>query len=294
MEVTPKLFLTSMSGPSQVENMTEMIEPLLPYIDGVIWCLNDCPKEDAGARYLESVKGAGEIIYRGPMNGRHWFAMNETLFTKKTEEGDLLLWTDPLERPMAPFVSRIKSEIYPMMVEADVSVIYYYGKSYLFRYYETLQYSQTPHWVLAGYPGRAVEWSAIEPNEDLVRKNMRPLKRTDKYHFIYHYLFYFLYPAGSNSCALGLDQWPPGDRNQQFAEREARRLEFRRELKKRGIPLTVDAVKTLLAGPLDDTLKDYLLHEKVLSDSWHHIHGRSHLINDTHDPRQAVPIDPYL
>jgi hypothetical protein len=55
MSNTPRLFLTSMSSEISAQNPVEMIEPILPHLDGIIWVLNDVPVDAPGARYLESV-----------------------------------------------------------------------------------------------------------------------------------------------------------------------------------------------------------------------------------------------
>lgn len=289
-----KLWLTSMSGPDQIENIKEIVEPIAHLLDGIIWVFNDTFITDPGSMYLQGLNLKTKVIHRDWPTGRHHHSMNETLFTGLIEEEDLVLFCDPLERPMPPFVGRIKEELLPLMQESETSVIYYYGKPFLFRYFETLEYRLSPHWTLTGYPGRAVEWANIEPNEDLVRKNMRPIKRTDKFHWVGHFAKYFLYPAGSNSVALGLDHFPPGDRNQQFIERETKRLEFRRLMKRRGFEVTMVGLKKMLEGPLDEELKGYLRGEKILSDYWHFLNGRGSLLKDSHRPADAIPIDEFI
>ena len=288
---SPRLFLTCMSGGPSAENAIEMIEPLTDLIDGIIWVLHDTPTDSPVARYLESVKGAGRVIHRS-WPARHWHSMNETLFTGLIEEGDYVIQTDDLERPAASFLKRVKTEIGPMMVESGTDVLFYFGKPFLLLYYETLQYHNSPHWSLHGYPGRAIEWSGIQPNEREVRFNMRPEKRKDQpKHWLYHYSKYYVsYPAGSNTCALGLDHFPPGDRNSQFIEREARRLHFRRLMKKRGFPLNNDGLKALLSQPLDAEVRGFLAAEKILSDYYHYAILGDDTVVDSHNPAHAKPI----
>jgi hypothetical protein len=287
----PRLWLTSMSSDLSEENARETIEPILPWLDGVVYVQNNVSREAPSSIYLESVKGDGKIIYRDGPVVRHSHIMNETLFTDLIQEGEFCIWADPLERPDARFISRVKHEVIPMMNEADLDVLFYYGKAYLFRYRETLEYRNTPHWTLTGWNGRAIEWSTIEPDEGKVRLNVRPFKRTDKHHFVLHYARYYVsYPAGSNTCALGLEQHPGGATQEVFARREGMRLAFRKEMKRRGVPLTVGGLKTLLTGPLDDTLKAYLRGEKILSDAYHLFHGRTDGIKDNHNPADALPI----
>lgn len=293
MNKEPRLFLTSMSSESDSENYVEMLEPLLPFLSGVIWSLCDVSPSSPAARYLESVKGEGKIIHRPWCPGRHFVPMNDTLWSGRMEEGDFFIQNDLLERPKPEFVSRIKSGIVPMMREADVGAIYFYGKAFLVKFNETLEYAGSPHWFLKNTEGRVIEWSAIEPDEKKVRENVRSLKRNSSNHsWTTHYASYWLYPQGSNHALLGLEK-RPGDLSQNFNEREARRLEFRKELRKRGFPMTLDGLKALLTAPLDETLKRHLREEKTLSDVYHFWHGREHLLKDTHLPSDAVSIDEY-
>lgn len=291
MSASPRLFLTSMSSDRSAENAVEMIEPLLPYIDGVIWVLNDVAFHDPSARYLETVKGAGRIIHR-TFIPRHSHLMNETLFTGLIEEGDYVLFCDALERPGAPFVKRIKSEIGPLMVEAQRPVLFYYGKPYLFIYSETLEYRQSPHWSLTGWHGEPFDWAQMEPNERDVRLNVRPEKRAHlPYHWVGHMLRYWVsFPAGSNSAALGMDHFPPGDRNVQFAERETRRLQFRQMMRARGFPLTVEGFVALCRTGLDEELKAHLRAEKTLSDGFHYLVNGNGAVKSSHKPSDALPI----
>lgn len=291
MVTEPRLFLTSMSSDISAANAVEIIEPIIQYLDGVIWVLNDVSLDCTNARYLESVKKGGKIIHRFWPDYRHFQAMNDTLFTGLIQEGDFVCWVDPLERATVPFISRVKSEIGPMMNESDTDVIFGWGKPYLFRYRETLEYRNSPHWSLSGWNGRAIEWSKIEPDETKVRFNTRPLKRTDKLNWVTHYLRYYVaYPAGSNTCALGLEQFPGGATQENFARREGQRLEFRRELRRRGIPLTVEGVKAMMMAPMDDTLRAYVRGDKVLSDAYWLFHGRGAELHDNHKPSDALPI----
>lgn len=289
----PRLFLTSMCGPGNVDNMVEMIEPLLPYLDGIIWVLNDVPVDDPGARYLETVKGAGRVIHRGPLGGRHWHAMNDTLYCGVMEEGDLFMWTDCLELPRVPFVSTIKTEMVALMEDADLDVIAYYGKPFLMRYRETLEYRNSPHWSLHGWNERGIEWSNKEPDESKVRLNTRPLKRKERNHWVGHYLRYLVsYPAGCNHAALGIEQYlKPGETPQAaFQRRDANRLAFRRYMKEQGYPLTVEGFCDMCLGSLDDTLKGWLRSDKAFSDGYHWLVLGNEAVKDTHNPVDAIPI----
>lgn len=286
---TSRLFLTSMSGVPSSENPTEMIEPIYNLIDGVIWVLNDVPVDAPSARYLESVKGEGKIIHRCWSRGRHHHAMNDSLYCGPMEEGDFYLYCDDLERPAREFVSRIKIEIIPMMNKADVDVLFYFGKAYLVRYKETLEYRNSPHWSLHGWNGHGIEWNTIEPNERLVRLNVRPEKRKDKWHFVKHYLGYWLYPAGSNHAMLGLDKVQ--DAQKTFQNRETQRLMFVRLLKDLNIQRNADAVIQYMRGKMDPRFIAFVEKDKVLNDAYrYYILGRCDFL-DNHDWEDLVKVE---
>ena len=289
MDNSPRLFLTSMCGPDNAGNIIEMVDPLRQWLDGIIWVLHDCPILDAGSLWLESAKKQGLIIHRPWPRGRHFHSMNDTLYCGPMEEGDFFIWTDVLEHPRPEFVSRIKTDIIPALNRDNIDVVVYYGKPFLIRYRETLEYRGSPHWQLIGTNGRAIEWSQVEPDESKVRQNMRPVKRTDKMHWVTHYLKYMIeYPAGSNHALLGLSDF--GDPNVLFPPREQNRLEFRREIKQRGYPVTVEGFKAMCKGPLDDTLVRYLNSDKVFSDAYNYlILGRTDVVH-SHDPNKAIPV----
>lgn len=286
----PRLFLTSMCGPSNEAHIRAMIDPIVEWLDGIVWVLNDCPATDGGAQYLETVKGLGKVVHRPWPAGRHWAAMNDTLYTGLIEDGDLVIWTDLLEQPAAAFVSRIKGEIRHFMDAASIDCLFYYGKAFLFRYHEQLEYRNSPHWSLHGLRN-PMEWSKIEPDETKVRNNVRPLVRTDPLGWVVHYAKYWLYPAGSNHALLGIEKQGPDIRGN-FAKREAQRLAFRQEVRKRGFPLTVDGMKALLTDPnqLDFVLKSYINGDKTINDAYRLWALGDTTMVDTHDPKDMKPI----
>ena len=240
-----------------------MIEPLVPYINGVVATFHT--PLDGGWNYLMSVVGEGKIILRNFVY-RHHVSMNETLFAGIIQEGDLVIWTDPLERPNPDFIHALRGPVGEFMKNNGLKVLSYYGKAFIFEYNEHMEYKGSPHWYLTGFdPKTAAEISSIWPNEQDVRLNVRPLKRTDPFEWVEHYLRYWLYPAGANSALLGLEK--QGDPQALFPVRETRRLEFRREMRRRGFPLTIQGVHDMMVQiPLDAVLKEHINAEKVLQD----------------------------
>lgn len=281
------LFLTLMTSAGNEENLRELVDPLLPYIDGIIAVVHRPCGGDNGLVYLEEHKGAGKIIVRDWVQ-RHDFSQNETLYAGVIQEGDLFIITDTLERPAAQFISRCKGDLNTFMIEHDLDCLVYYGKPFIVRYNEAMHYQGSPHWGLRGIRS-AVELSHMYPDEGKVRLNVRPFKRPDPLGWVEHYVKYWLYPPGSNHAALGIEKWG-GDLNQAFAKREGQRLAFRAEMRKRGVPLTVEGLKVLLMGPLDEALKGHLRVEKTLSDAYWFWRGRGAELKDTHKPSDALPI----
>lgn len=290
-ESQPRLWLTSMSNGGSLDNIREMIDPITQYLDGIVWVMHDANDADAGSVYLAGLNSPSLtvcVIHRH-YTQRNFHSMNETLFAGLIAENDYVIWTDALERPMPAFVSRIKGEIAPQMESQGIDALAYYGKIYLFRYNETMQYHQSPHWFMTGYR-RVAEYSQVEPDETKVRFNARPIKRGgDPYHWVRHYLYYHLFPAGSNSALLGLDTY--GDPQTLFIPREARRLEFRREVLRRGYPLTVDGVREMLKNPLDTTLKSHINGDKVISDFYRYEILGDKTVAHSHDPKEMKRIE---
>jgi len=287
MATQPKLWLVGMTAAGNEENLREMISPIVEWLDGVIFTFHNPVNGDKGAEYLESVKGDGKVIYRDWV-WRHDYSANETLFAGLIQEGDLVITCDTLERPAAKFVSGIKGHIVALMDAAGLDCLYYYGKAFVFRYNESMRFAGSPHWGLRGVTN-GIEISDVYPDEREVRLNVRPQKRPSKFHFVGHYLGYYVsYPPGSNHCLLGLEK--NGDPAQLFGPRETRRLEFRRLLREKGIPLTVDGVKGLMQKELDTDIKTFFNSEKILNDAYRHFRlGREDFADD-HDWKNMISI----
>lgn len=285
----PKVWLTLMTSTGNEENLRELIDPLIPYIDGVVAVMHNPCEGDLGLAYLEKVKGGGEIIIRDWVQ-RHDVSASETLYAGVIQEGDLFIIVDTLERAIPSFIARCRDGLNDFMYAQKLDCLVYYGKPYIVRYNEGMHYRGSPHWSLQGVKN-AVELSSMYPDERDVRLNVRPIKRKDEpLHWVGHFSKYWLYPEGSNHAAMGLDHWPLGDRNTQFIQREGRRLAFRRLMRERGYPLNMGGLKAMLTAPLDDILKEHLNAEKVLSDIYWFWHGRSAELRDSHRPADAIPI----
>lgn len=269
-----------MTSSGNEDNLRAMIEPVAPLFDGVIATFHY--PTDAGASYLESRAGAGQIIYANWCQ-RHGYSMTHLLWQGPMRDGDHFVYLDSMERVSRTFCEGRLRDLVIMMCETDTAMVANFGKGFLFRFNEQLRFEGSPHWYATNLDGRAINIELDKGSFWNVRDQHRaPLQ------WVEHYAKYWLYPAGSNHALLGLEK--QGDPNVLFPQREARRLAFRREMVARGFPLTTDGLKQLFTTPLDMTLKMHLRDEKTLSDYWHWLHGNGHLLKDTHLPSDALPI----
>ncbi len=61
-------------------------------------------------------------------------------------------------------------------------------------------------------------------------------------------------------------------------------------MRQRGYLLTVDGLKAMLTGPLDEEVRTHLRAEKTLSDAYWLWRDRGPDLKDTHLPSDAIPI----
>ncbi len=273
---------------SEEENLKELISPIAEFFHGIIVVVHDASLDDLGIKYLESVKGEGEIIQRKFVY-RHDVSMNEALFCGKIQNGDLVCYCDSLERIAPRFASVIGTEVDDFMKQVGADVLFFFGKPLVFRYNEYMKYVGSPHWGLSG-ASKGFELNQIYKNEKDVRLNVRPIKRTDPFNWVSHYLRYYVaYPAGSNVVLLGLDTY--GDPQTLFPPRETNRLVFREELRKRGVGLTVDDVVVHWKAGLDNAMKDYINSDIVLNNAYRYFVRGDKTVVHSHDPKYIVKID---
>jgi hypothetical protein len=256
-----KIWLVFMTGPGKEQDLRELCEPILPYIHGIVAVFHT--PSDAGATYLESVKGAGEIIYT-KFCRRHSFSRNHYLWSGPIKEGDWCLQLDDLERTPSSFVSRV-SDLIQQFEGNGINTAFYFNKPFIYQYHDSLEFVGSPHEGLHRHDGqmRAVELSNYYPTETEIRYSIRHLKRPDPYHWVGHYAKYMLYPQ-SNHGLLGLAD--RGDPSVLYPIRERNRQVFLSEMRARGHPTTVDGLNALFAEPLDDKLRLLINLDKVWQD----------------------------
>lgn len=278
---TPRIFLCGITSVGNEANLRALIEPVSEHFTGLQWTFH-YPK-DEGADYLESRVGDGRIVY-AHFCQRHGYSQTHYLWQGTMQEGDYFVQLDTLERISPQFCYEKLPGFIALMQETGVAMVANYGKGFIFRYNEQLRFEGSPHWYPAGLDGQSINVE-LSKNEFW---NVRGEQRPDPFQFVEHYLKYYLYPAGSNHSLLGLEK--NGNPQELFPVCESRRLDFRRLLRKRGIPLTVDGVKAMMAAGLDEDAKAFFRAEKILNDAYRYFRlGRSDF-RDDHDWKDMIEI----
>lgn len=278
----PRVFLCGITSAGNEANLRALVEPVNEHLDGLQFTFHY--PTDAGADYLESRKGAGRVVY-AHFGQRHGYSMTHYLWQGTMQDGDYFLQLDSAERVSTAFMTDKLPGFIDLMEETRVAMVANYGKGFLFRFNEQLEFRGSPHWYATKLDGNGI-------NVELEKRhfwNVRHEQRGE-FQWVTHYLGYMLYPAGSNHALLGLDTY--GNPQELFGPREEKRLAFRREMRRRGFALTVDGFKAMCSDPaqMDVTLKGLLAGDKVWSDAYHHlVCGRTDVIH-SHRPADALPI----
>lgn len=264
-----RLFLTLVCGPGSLEDLRELWEPIQQYFDGLT-CVFHGGYHDPEVAYLDAVRGEGRVILL-PYVGRHDMSRNVALHSGVIQPGDWVMQCDTLERLNPDFIRDYVVRLAQTSLPAEqVNTYFYYGKPFLFQYHESLRYMGTPHEGLRRDDGQmhAMELNPQWPDESKVRLNVRPIKRTDPYHWVGHYVRYYLAtPWGSNHCLLGNEH--RGDPMKLYQEREALRIEVREYLRGLGVPLNEGGLrKVLTSNPMPDKLREYVNKERILNDAY--------------------------
>lgn len=275
-----RLFLSTITSSGNEDNLRAMIEPVAPLFDGVIATFHY--PTDAGATYLESRAGAGRIVY-AHFSQRHGYSMQHILWQGPMRDGDKFVFLDSMERVSRTFCETRLRDLLSLMDETNTAMVANYGKGFLFRFNEQLRFEGSPHWYVQNLDGQAINMELDKSEFWNVRGEAR-----DKWQWVEHYLKYYLYPAGSNHCLLGLEK--NGDPAKLFPPREARRLAFRRYLNAQDLPCTVDGVKVWITGVMDEEGKEFVRQEKILNDAYRFWVLGDRTLVDNHDHKDLVPI----
>ena len=283
----PKMWLTLVCGENSIDDIRELWEPIKDHFAGLCAVCHAHPKSEE-AIYLEANKKDGRIVYL-PYVGRHDLSRIVAVHCGVIQDGQIVVQFDALERLNPSFAAAIPELVTNL---SQVDAFFYYGKIFIYRYHESVTFSGTPHegWHMQHKRAVTLELSKAYPNEKDVRLNVRPLKR-DAFHFVNHYLGYYLHPWGSNHLRLGADRAQAAGIS--FEDRENRRMAFREFCRKQGIGLKANEVIEYMVKHKQDAapeFKDHVQNEKILNDVWrYHVMGLRDF-GDDHDHKNLVDI----
>lgn len=277
-----KLYLCGITSAGKEQNLRELILPIRDYFNGLCWTFHT-PLDD-GATFLESQKGDGAIVY-AKWCQRHGYSMTHYLWQGPMKSGDLFVQLDDMERLSVDFCRDRLPALIGQMRQHNLAMVSNYGKGLIFRYNEQLEFRGSPHWFATQLDGGAANVELSKEDFWNVRGENR-----DPFQFVTHYLKYYLYPAGSNHCLLGLEK--NGDPKVLFPIREQRRLDFLRLVDSYGYAITVDGVKEMMADGLDIEMVKFFNEEKILNDAYRHLQLGHTDFPDDHDFKNMIKIEP--
>ena len=276
-----RLWLIGVTNEGHEEDLRELIEPIKHDFHGLVWTFH-YPK-DAGADYLEAVKGEGEIIYTKWCN-RLDFSRNHCLFQGPIKIGDWFLTIDSLERLSPDFTKTLKN-LCSELDSQEIDGAYLYNKRFLFKFNEESSFINNPHEGIKGV-SKTIELSNQKFWRKEYQKNIRSEKRGDPYHFINHNFKYYFFP-NTNHLILGFEN----DQNL-IKKRYENRAKLLRAIYDQGFdPLDIKAVEECFRKHLTDDMRQCIDFDKFLNDWYRYkiLEEKEGLI-DKHDFSVFKPI----
>jgi hypothetical protein len=273
-----KLWLCGITSTDNEAALKDMIEPVIQYFDGLNWTFH-LPK-DAGAEFLEANKKEGKIVY-AEWCKRHGYSMTHFLWQGNMKNGDYFVVLDTPERISPLFAQKIP-ELISQIAPKGVGVITNYGKPFIIRYIEDMRFEGSPHWFPVNHVGNVVNIEVGKENFWSVRDKTR-----GDFHFVNHYLKYYLYPRGSNHCLLGLEK--NGNPQELFPAREATRLKFLEYVDELGIGREPEKIIEFMKKQyLPERLKLFINSEKILNDVYRYFVLSDKNFKDDHDFKNMI------
>lgn len=260
-----KLYICGLcNGTSDVNDLKELLEPIIPYYDGLQWVVHNPIVLGGAYTYLDSIKKDGKIIctdwcYR--LN----FSRNHYLYQGQMKIGDWFISLDPLEILRPQFFEK-----WPQLKQAlesnHIDGVLLYGKRFLYKFNDFLEHKGNPHEYISG-ANRVVELTSIDGYKDTswfwgTNRN----QKRDKFHYIWHFVNYYVNFPDSNHCLLGIDNLI--DREEIFRKRESLRQMFRNFCRTKDcLPLSIDGFKYLWYNFSND-MKYFINNERILNDAY--------------------------
>tara|TARA_R100000231_G_scaffold7777_1_gene10681 strand:- start:6563 stop:7402 length:840 start_codon:yes stop_codon:yes gene_type:complete len=251
-----RVWLTGMTNEGNENDLRDLIEPIKNDFHGLIWVFH-YPKDD-GAKYLESVKGEGEIIYTKWCN-RFSFSRNHCLFQGPMKVGDWFLIIDTLERLSPDFTKSVKN-LCAFLNQNDIDGAYLYNKRFLFQLNETTEFTNNPHEAILGC-NKTIELSDQSFWKKEYLKNVRSKKRNNPYHFIEHNFKYYFLP-NTNHLFLGFE-----NQRELVEQRYINRNKLIREIYESGFdPFNIESIEDCFRNHITDDIRECINFDKFLND----------------------------
>ena len=254
------------------DHLKDLIEPIKDCFDGLIWTFH-YPK-DKGAKYLEEVKGQGEIIYANWCN-RLDYSRNHCLYQGPIEIGDWFITVDCHERMSKEFVETFKS-IIPKLEEQNIDAVFLHGKRFAAKLKENTEFSGNPHEGISGVTN-GLEITTTDFWKDTFFENIR-YKSRDKFAIYMSAMKYYIFP-NTNHLVLHFEK------DMDFVKmRYGIRAKFLTEIYRLGFnPHSLDSVKKCIEENFTETLRDCINSEKILNDWYRYEFLDARDLIDKHD-----------
>lgn len=172
------VYLSIITNKKELHNLKELIEPVYNHFDGllVVYDAVQAPEKDECFQYLETRKGAGQILFRKWTND-HDLQMNVFLREGPLKDGDWFVIRDSSERFNPEWSKDIKTFLNSMSM-AGIRSIYNYGKGFAFQWNDSMIFQGSPHWGLVGAEHNAIDLRQYH-NEDNKEWTWRVKNGTD-------------------------------------------------------------------------------------------------------------------
>ncbi len=271
----PKIWLCGLCQPEQYDNIKETVEPIAHLFAGLNYTYSGA--KDKGFDLLESLKGAGQIIYLPKFPGAFDHARNCYLFAGNIEFNDWIVNLDLLEKMSVEFVQHDLPILIKQFDENFIDAVYLHSKILMFKFTDEVCFRGGVHETISE-ARRSVELTRFPAYSDSSTyfTNLRPLRR-DKYHWLGHFVKYYFLRDGSRCCLDGLSHnfTDPKEIQAKWVERETRRREFKDYLRNTlKINLDFFAFSDYLIANKDSLpakMKDFINNEKILNDVYRRV-----------------------
>jgi len=273
-----KIFLGLITQ-NQLENVTALTDGYESF-DGL--AAVDHFSTDGTYELLNKRKKDG-FVEQIPYWQHHAHSMNHFLFHPKVDENTWIVLRDSGERISENFMLDIRKHI-EYLEKGNINTVFHKGKVVMFKRFPNQYFVATPHWGLVGARAQQAEYDG--PEFYSVRDESR-----DKFHFIKHYLKYYLI-LDSNHILLGLEKNGPA--HELYPKREATRMAFRKYLADQHIDFTAEGVIDHILehkDKLPDALRKFINSEKILNDAYRYYVLNDHDFPDDHDFKNMIKID---